>query len=160
MVDWVETGVEPGAIIGNRSANTAANYPTARTRPNCPYPEVARYSGAGSIDDAVNFSCVPPIDVRILPETMNLRKKGVFTAFITIPRDYHMRDWNLYDITCEGAPAKHGFAVGNTYTATFRTQDLQNIKPGKSVTLTLKGKFRKDGKDALVQASDSVKVVK
>jgi len=29
-----------------------------RSRPLCPYPQVARYKGAGSIDDAANFSCV------------------------------------------------------------------------------------------------------
>ncbi len=31
-----------------------------RTRPLCPYPQVARYKGQGSIDDAANFSCVNP----------------------------------------------------------------------------------------------------
>jgi hypothetical protein len=28
-----------------------------RTRPRCAYPEVAKYKGSGSIDDAANFSC-------------------------------------------------------------------------------------------------------
>jgi feruloyl esterase len=28
-----------------------------RTRPLCAYPEVAKYKGSGSIDDAANFSC-------------------------------------------------------------------------------------------------------
>jgi hypothetical protein len=71
-----------------------------------------------------------------------------------------MKDWNLQNITCEGAPAKFGFAHGNIYYATFRTQDLQNVTPGKSVTFTVKGKFVVDGKDALVQANDTIKVVK
>jgi len=155
MVDWVENGNEPGALIGSRNANVDANYPNPLTRPSCPYPEVARYSGIGSIDDAANFTCVPPIDVNIVPEALNLKSKGVFTALITIPRDYDMRDWNLRDITCEGAPAKFGFAHGNVYYATFRTQDLQDVTPGKSVTFTVKGKFTK-GQDALVQASDAV----
>ena len=35
-----------------------------RRRPDasalCPYPQVARYKGQGSIDDAANFSCVAP----------------------------------------------------------------------------------------------------
>jgi feruloyl esterase len=26
----------------------------------CPYPQVARYKGTGSIDDAANFACVAP----------------------------------------------------------------------------------------------------
>jgi len=31
-----------------------------RTRPLCAYPEVARYKGSGSIDDAASFACVKP----------------------------------------------------------------------------------------------------
>jgi hypothetical protein len=33
---------------------------SVRTRPLCPYPQVARYKGQGSIDDAENFRCVAP----------------------------------------------------------------------------------------------------
>jgi feruloyl esterase len=58
MVDWVENGVEPGALLGSRNANVDANYLAARTRPNCPYPEVARWDGQGSIEVAGSFSCV------------------------------------------------------------------------------------------------------
>jgi hypothetical protein len=31
-----------------------------RTRPLCPYPQVAKYKGTGSIDDAASFACVAP----------------------------------------------------------------------------------------------------
>jgi feruloyl esterase len=31
-----------------------------RTRPLCPYPQVARYKGTGSIDEAANFACAVP----------------------------------------------------------------------------------------------------
>ena len=31
-----------------------------RTRPLCPYPQVARYRGQGSVDEASSFSCVAP----------------------------------------------------------------------------------------------------
>jgi feruloyl esterase len=31
-----------------------------RTRPLCSYPQLARYKGQGSIDEAANFSCVAP----------------------------------------------------------------------------------------------------
>jgi hypothetical protein len=54
LVAWVEKGTAPGTLIGAR----AQGGETKRTRPICPYPEVARYKGAGSIDDAGNFSCV------------------------------------------------------------------------------------------------------
>ena len=32
-----------------------------RTRPLCPYPQVARYAGSGSIDDAANFVAAKPL---------------------------------------------------------------------------------------------------
>ena len=90
MVDWVENGIEPGALLGSRNANVDANYPVARTRPNCPYPEVARYSGTGSIDDAANFLCVPPIDVRIVPEALNLKKQRcIHRLYYYTPRLRH-----------------------------------------------------------------------
>jgi pimeloyl-ACP methyl ester carboxylesterase len=63
---WVEEGIPPGPIIGAEHINdvkaiylTDAGKPT-RTRPICPYPQVARYRGAGSVDEAANFACVSP----------------------------------------------------------------------------------------------------
>lgn len=58
MVDWVERGIAPASIAARASA-TNAYFPN-RTRPLCPYPQYARYSGSGSIEDAANFSCVNP----------------------------------------------------------------------------------------------------
>jgi len=58
---WVEKGVAPAAIIAtkyNTNGNPASG--VARTRPLCPYPQVARYTGSGSTDDAANFVCRTP----------------------------------------------------------------------------------------------------
>lgn len=57
--NWVENGVEPGALTGTRAASTVMGT-ALRTRPICPYPKVARYKGTGSIDDAANFTCEDP----------------------------------------------------------------------------------------------------
>jgi Tannase and feruloyl esterase len=170
MVDWVENGNEPGALIGYRNANVDANYTAARSRPSCPYPEVARWNGDSTssssdglyvgIDYAGNFSCVPPIEVRIEPETLNLKSKGEFTAFITVPEGYNISDWNISNLTCEGAPAVKGMISGNMYVAKFKRQDLQGVQTGDEVTLTVKGMFTHDGKPALIQASDTVRVIK
>lgn len=54
LVDWVEKGVAPDRIVAK--AGPTSPWP-GRTRPLCPYPEVARYVGSGSIDDAANFVC-------------------------------------------------------------------------------------------------------
>lgn len=53
---WVEQGVAPEQVIATK--RQGANAPPLRTRPLCPYPQVARYKGSGSTDDAANFKCV------------------------------------------------------------------------------------------------------
>jgi feruloyl esterase len=61
LEEWVEKKNVPQAVIATRykiDGDPASGI--ARTRPLCPYPEVAVYKGTGSIDDAVNFSCKLP----------------------------------------------------------------------------------------------------
>jgi feruloyl esterase len=53
---WVEQGKAPDELIASHSSNGKVD----RTRPLCPYPQVARYKGAGSIDEAANFVCRAP----------------------------------------------------------------------------------------------------
>jgi len=53
---WVEKGKAPESIPASRVKNGGVD----RTRPLCPYPQVAVYKGSGSIDDAANFSCRMP----------------------------------------------------------------------------------------------------
>ena len=56
VIDWVEKNKAPDSLLASKVTNGAV----VRTRPLCPYPQVARYKGQGSIDDAANFSCVAP----------------------------------------------------------------------------------------------------
>jgi hypothetical protein len=56
LVNWVESGKAPAQIAASRVLEGKV----VRTRPLCVYPQVARYKGSGSIDDAGNFSCVKP----------------------------------------------------------------------------------------------------
>jgi feruloyl esterase len=56
LVEWVEKGIAPATIVASRVVDGKA----VRTRPLCPYPEVARYKGAGSIDAADSFECRRP----------------------------------------------------------------------------------------------------
>jgi feruloyl esterase len=51
---WVEGGAAPDQITASIS-RPAANL--NRSRPLCPYPQVAVYDGTGSTDDASNFAC-------------------------------------------------------------------------------------------------------
>jgi feruloyl esterase len=54
--EWVEHGNAPDQIIASRVIDGK----TMRTRPLCPYPQVAKYKGSGSIDEAQNFVCAAP----------------------------------------------------------------------------------------------------
>ncbi len=56
MINWVEKGTAPNVLRATR----AVNGQVVRSRPVCPYPQEARYSGQGSVDDAANFRCVNP----------------------------------------------------------------------------------------------------
>jgi feruloyl esterase len=54
LEQWVENGSAPDQLIASHRTVGKVD----RTRPLCPYPQVARYRGTGSTDDAANFSCV------------------------------------------------------------------------------------------------------
>jgi len=65
LEQWIEQGSAPNKIIATRYKTDGDRYGdpssgVARTRPLCPYPQVARHEGSGSIDDAANFACVVP----------------------------------------------------------------------------------------------------
>jgi feruloyl esterase len=52
---WVQTGNAPRRIIASHWTESVVD----RTRPLCPYPQMATYKGTGSIDSADNFRCEP-----------------------------------------------------------------------------------------------------
>jgi feruloyl esterase len=53
---WVEQKHAPVQIIASHMTNGTPGIGD-RTRPLCPYPQVAQYKGTGSTDDAANFVC-------------------------------------------------------------------------------------------------------
>jgi feruloyl esterase len=50
---WVEKGKAPDHIAASRLKDGVVD----RTRPLCPYPQVATYKGSGSTDEAESFAC-------------------------------------------------------------------------------------------------------
>lgn len=67
LVAWVEQGQAPHAITasargpgnpGGRNPDVPASWAPDRTRPLCPWPSVARYTGTGLIDEAASFVCI------------------------------------------------------------------------------------------------------
>jgi feruloyl esterase len=53
LEQWREQGKAPSEIL----ASQVIEGRVTRTRPLCPYPQIARYKGTGSIDRAENFVC-------------------------------------------------------------------------------------------------------
>ena len=56
LEQWVANGTAPKQILASHLTNGTVD----RTRPLCPYPQVASYRGTGSTDDAANFVCKAP----------------------------------------------------------------------------------------------------
>jgi feruloyl esterase len=56
LEQWRELGSAPTEVIASKINNGKVAF----TRPLCPYPQVARYKGTGSIDQAENFVCQLP----------------------------------------------------------------------------------------------------
>ena len=54
LEQWVEKGSAPDKLVATHSVNGKVD----RSRPLCMYPQVARYKGTGSTDEAVSFACV------------------------------------------------------------------------------------------------------
>jgi feruloyl esterase len=50
---WTEGGKAPTEVIAAHKTKATVD----RTRPLCPYPQIAKYKGTGSIDEARNFVC-------------------------------------------------------------------------------------------------------
>ena len=66
LVNWVEKGIAPDSVVatgrgagnaGGVNAEMPSDWAASRTRPLCPYPKVAKYSGTGDKESAASFSC-------------------------------------------------------------------------------------------------------
>ena len=56
LEQWVEQGKAPDHIVASHSTSGVVD----RTRPLCPYPQVASFKGSGSTNEAANFVCKAP----------------------------------------------------------------------------------------------------
>ncbi len=56
LEQWVEDGTAPERVVATHFRGSQVDL----TRPWCPYPQVAKYKGSGSQDDAANYVCAQP----------------------------------------------------------------------------------------------------
>ena len=53
LEQWVEHGQAPDRIVASHAVNGRVD----RSRPLCPFPQIAVYKGTGSTDEAASFEC-------------------------------------------------------------------------------------------------------
>ena len=53
LEQWVEQGKTPTEIVASHLTSGQVD----KTRPLCPYPQIAKYKGTGSTNEAANFVC-------------------------------------------------------------------------------------------------------
>ncbi|HEY3444348.1 MAG TPA: tannase/feruloyl esterase family alpha/beta hydrolase [Paludibaculum sp.] len=97
---WVERGIAPGSLLASHTAgqgSTPAQRPAVdRRRPVFPYPQIARYKGSGSLDDAASFEASSP--AKPLPEKFDWYGSAFFSA--------GYEQWcqpNGNELACQGA---------------------------------------------------------
>ena len=141
-----DTILVPGGII---SESTTAATPTPVTTP----------SPTATASPTATPAVIEAEEVSIKPETINLKSKGKFKAFIKLPSTYSVEDIDPDTVECNGAQAINGKTDDHDrFIATFEVQDLEleskNYKNEK-VTLTVTGELTDGTK---FQGSDEIKI--
>ena len=87
LMQWVEKGKAPEKIIATKYQDDDPTKTVIRTRPLCPYPGVARWTGTGSTDDVQNFVC------SVQPERPTVDADGtVHASAFAIPLPRYMSE--------------------------------------------------------------------
>jgi hypothetical protein len=60
LQQWVEKGIAPTSIVATKYVDDDPTKGVKMTRPLCPYPQAAMWTGKGSTGDAANFVCKAP----------------------------------------------------------------------------------------------------
>ena len=57
VMAWVENGTAPDAIVATKFTNDTASLGVHSQRPICKYPQQAKYSGSGDVNDPTSWKC-------------------------------------------------------------------------------------------------------
>jgi uncharacterized repeat protein (TIGR01451 family) len=127
-----------------------------------------RFNESGNIipDSPVSANLV------IKPNTLNLKSKGIFTVYISLPGTSWISqnektnkpriDYANSSLTCSGADMVRATVSkkdGGTLIAKFHRQDLENVTAGDGVRINCSGTFLVNGKTITVEGSDTIRVI-
>ena len=71
LEQWVENGTAPGEIVATKYVEDDVTKGVQMTRPLCPYPQIAKYKGAGNTNDSANFVCAAATDLPTATDRTN-----------------------------------------------------------------------------------------
>jgi hypothetical protein len=57
LQNWVEGGKAPDHLVATKYEGDNPAKPVVRRTLLCPYPKIAKYNGAGNVEDAANYTC-------------------------------------------------------------------------------------------------------
>ncbi|MDE2369623.1 MAG: hypothetical protein KGN16_11680 [Burkholderiales bacterium] len=106
--------------------------------------------------------CLPPVEVSIQPQTVNLKSKGWVTATISAPSGESLRDWAISGVTLNGVAAASTSMLGDgrSVVARFATDQLGALQQGNAVVMSVSGTMSKGHDQGQFIAADLVTVSK
>ena len=119
-------------------------------------------SGGLSDEETIIITVYAPVEVRIVPNTLNIASKGKLVAFITLPRNYKTADVDPISVMCEGAPALRLIRINafpQTFAAIFNREKLANVESGDTVQFIVTGVINEDGQKIGFSGSDTLRVI-
>jgi len=115
--NWVEHDVVPKTILGVSDAHGLV---PGRTRPMCPFPQTAIYSGFGSINDANSFTCGGNLQAGVIRNGSGRSIQGLPVACNDVKTVFGQEDTDNLDFKSVGLtasecsehlPPRHGDAL-------------------------------------------------
>lgn len=162
LLAYSDNGGSDWIPIGSDLKETCHTWTTKGLPPGNEYMvKVIATDGVNTAEDISNatFSLLTPIkaEVDIKPETINLKSKRVFTAFLSLPQPYRVEEVDLGTVVCEGAPAVKGTVSDGGLTVKFDREDLRITTAGSAAVFKVTGKM-KNGTP--FEGSDLVKLIR
>jgi len=87
------------------------------------------------------FRVIVPATVKIDPEVVNLRSRGVSSAFVELPEPYAPADVDVSTVVCQGAPAVNALVVAKKLIVKCDVQQLEDVRLGQRVELWVGGQL-------------------
>jgi len=122
-------------------------------------------SSASLIFDPIVSELTPPpppfyvlidADLRLEPEVLSLKERGVVTAFVKLPHPYMVEDIDISTVMLQNSSAKRGIVTNDIMILKFKADQLEDISPGTHVEFLLKGELS-DG--SIFKGTDHITVI-